>query len=86
MPQPSVMLPQPRLILIIVSSELLLTLSSEKKCCYSRSDCVVWCVCVSHGTSELGKVEDEIFKTRRQKDMEFRRRNKEKKRRNSVSI
>lgn len=36
-------------------------------------------------TIELGKVEDEIFKTRRKKDEEFRRRNKEKKRRNSVS-
>jgi len=29
-------------------------------------------------------VEDEIFKTRRHKDLEFRRRNKQKKRRNTV--
>ena len=31
-------------------------------------------------------MEKEIFKTRRNKDQEFRRRNREKKRRNSVSV
>lgn len=34
--------------------------------------------------AELGKVEDEIFKNRRDKDLEFRRRNKEKRRRTNV--
>ena len=35
--------------------------------------------------AELGKVEDEIFKSRRQKDLDFRRRNREKRRRTNVS-
>ena len=33
---------------------------------------------------ELGKVEDKIFKNRRQRDVEFRRRNREKRRRTQV--
>ncbi len=41
--------------------------------------CIVTCL-------ELGKVEDEIFKTRREKDLNFKRRNKEKRRRNTVSV
>lgn len=47
--------------------------------------CVHVHVCIRVCVAELGKVEDEIFKTRRNKDQEFRRRNREKKRRNSVS-
>ncbi len=35
--------------------------------------------------AELGKVEDDIFKNRREKDLDFKRRNKEKKRRMNVS-
>ena len=44
------------------------------------------CVACDHVTfAELGKVEDEIFKSRRQKDLDFRRRNREKRRRTNVS-
>ena len=36
--------------------------------------------------TELGKVEDEIFKNRRQKEQDFRRRQKLKKRRTGVRV